>query len=119
MSVDFAKTVADLAQAVREGQGALLMALDGVPIEQVAAGGASDLEAIAGEYAGLLRQAQALSAELGCGAPLRFSVRGEHRRVVFAFVPGDLALGVTAGPTGLRGQMRHVIAQAAGQLGDL
>ncbi len=119
MTADLAKTVADLVQAVREGRGALLMALDGVPVEQAASAGGADLEAIAGEYAALLRQAQALSAELECGAPLRFSVRGAHRRVVFAFVPGDLALGVDAGPAGLRGQMRHVADQAARQLGEL
>lgn len=119
MSADLAQTVAELAQAVREGQGALLMALDGVPVEQAVPPGGEDIEAVAGEYAGLLRQVQALSAELGCGAPLRFSVRGMQRGVVFAFVPGDLVLGVTAGPTGLRGQMRHVIAHAAGQLGEL
>lgn len=119
MTADLAKTVADLIQSVREGQGALLMALDGVPVEQAASAGGAEPEAIAGEYAGLLRQAQALAAELDCGAPLHFSVRGANRRVIFAFVPGDLVLGLEAGPTSLRGQMRHAVAQAAGQLGKL
>jgi predicted regulator of Ras-like GTPase activity (Roadblock/LC7/MglB family) len=119
MDTDLAKTVTDLVQAVRDGRGALLMALDGVPVERVASAAGVDFEAIAGEYAGLLRQAQALSAELDCGAPIRFSVRGTNRRVVFAFVPGDLALGVEAGPAGLRGQMGYLAAQAAGQIGEL
>ncbi len=119
MTADLAKTLADLLQGVREGRGALLMALDGVPVEQAASAGGVDLEAIAGEYAGLLRQAQGLSAELECGEPLRFSVRGANRRVVFTFVPGDLALGVEAGPAALRGQMRHVAKQAARQFGKL
>jgi predicted regulator of Ras-like GTPase activity (Roadblock/LC7/MglB family) len=119
MTAVLAKTVADLVSAVREGRGALLMDLDGVPIEQAALAGGTDLEAIAGEYAGLLHQAQELSTELDCGAPLRFSVRGTSRRIVFAFVPGDLALGVEAGPTALRGQMQQAVAQAAGQLGEL
>jgi predicted regulator of Ras-like GTPase activity (Roadblock/LC7/MglB family) len=119
MSADLTKTVADLVQSVREGRGALLMSLDGVPIEQAASAGGTDLEAIAGEYAGLLHQAQALSAELDCGVPLRFSVRGSKRRIVFAFVPGEMVLGVEAGPTSLRGQMQHVVAQATGQLHEL
>ena len=119
MPADLAKTVADLVQAVREGQGALLTALDGVPVEQAASAAGADPEAIADEYADLLRQAQALAAELDCGAPLRFSVRGTNRRVVFAFVPSDLVLGAVAGPTSLRGQMRHATAQAATRLGEL
>ena len=119
MGANLSKTVADLVQAVREGRAALLMALDGVPVEQAAPAGSADVEAIAGEYSGLLRQAQALSSELECGAPLRFSVRGANRRIVFAFVPGDLVLGVEAGPTSLRGQLHRAVAQSADQLGDL
>ena len=117
MTPDLASTVANLVQAVGDGQGALLMALDGVPVEQAASAGGTDPEAIAGEYGGLLRQA--LAAELDCGVPQRFSVRGTNRRVVFAFAPGDLAVGVEAGPASLCGQMRHAVAQAAGQLGEL
>lgn len=119
MTADLAKTVENLMQAVRGGQAALLMALDGVPVEQAAPAGGADLEAVAGEYAGLLRQAKALMDELDCGVPQRFCVRGTNRQVMFAFVPGELALGVEAGPTGLRGQMREAVARAAGQLGDL
>ena len=119
MAADPAKTVADLVQAVREGQGALLMALDGVRVEEAASADGADLEAIAGEYAGLLRQAQALAGELDCGAPLRFSVRGTNRRVVFPFVPRDLVLGAVAGPASLRGQVQHAVVQAAARLGEL
>ena len=119
MSTDPARTVTDMVQAARDGRGAVLMALDGIAVERAEAAGGTDPDAIAGEYADLLRQAQALSAELDCGAPLRFSVRGANRRIVFAFVPGDLALGVEAGPAGLRGQMGYIAAQAMQQLGDL
>ncbi len=119
VAADLAKTVADLVRAVPQGQGALLMNLNGVPVEQAASADRAELEAIAGEYAGLLRQARAMAVELNCGAPQRFSVRGTHRQVVFAFVAGDLVLGVEAGPASLRGQMRYAIAQAVGQLGDL
>jgi len=119
MTADLAKAVAHLASTVREGRGAVLMDLDGVPVEQAAPADGADLEAIAGEYAGLLRQAQSLSSELGCGAPLRFSVRGASRRIVFAFVPEGLVLGVEAGPTALRGQMQRAVAQAAGQLSEI
>jgi len=118
VAADLAKMVADLVQAVPEGHGALLMDLDGVPVEQAASAVRVDLEAIASEYAGLLRQASAMALELNCGAPQRFSVRGTHRQVVFAFVPGDLVLGVEAGSASLRGQMRYAIVQAVGQLGD-
>jgi len=119
MTPDLASTVANLVRAVRDGQGALLTALDGVPVEQAASAGGTDPEAIAGEYGGLLRQALALAAELDCGVPQRFSVRGTNRRVVFAFAPGDLAVGVEAGPASLCGQMRRAVAHAAGQLGEL
>jgi predicted regulator of Ras-like GTPase activity (Roadblock/LC7/MglB family) len=119
MAADLAKTVADLVQTVRQGQGALLMAMDGVPVEQAGSAGGVDLDAIAGEYSGLLQQAKALAEELGCGAPRRFSVRGRNRQLVFAFVSGDLVLGAEAGPAGLHAQMRRAVAQAAGQLGEL
>jgi predicted regulator of Ras-like GTPase activity (Roadblock/LC7/MglB family) len=119
MAGDLAKTVAGLIQAVRQGQGALLMDLDGVPVEQAASAAGPDLETIAGEYAGLLREARSIAAELGWGAPRRFGVRGASRQVVFAFAPGDLVLGVEAGGAGLRGQMGYAVTQALGQLGDL
>lgn len=119
MAVDLASAVADLVQGVRDGQGALLMALDGVPVEQTGATGGAEMETVAGEYAGPLRQAEALAAELGCGAPQHFSVRGASRRIIFAFVPGDLALGVQTGRAGLRGQMRHAITRVVGQLGEV
>jgi predicted regulator of Ras-like GTPase activity (Roadblock/LC7/MglB family) len=118
MTPDLANAVAKLVQAVGDGQGALLMALDGVPVEQAPPAPGADLEAIAGEYGGLLRQALALAAELNCGVPQRFSVRGTNRRVVFAFVPGDLAVGVEGGPASLCSQIRHAVAQAAGRLGE-
>jgi predicted regulator of Ras-like GTPase activity (Roadblock/LC7/MglB family) len=119
MTPDLGNAMANLVQAVEDGQGALLMALDGLPVEQAPPPGRADLEAIAGEYGGLLRQALALAAELDCGVPQRFSVRGANRRVVFAFAPGDLALGVEAGPASLCSQVRRAVAQAAGQLGEL
>lgn len=119
MPADPAQAVANLVGAARAGERALLMALDGVPVEQAGVAGGADGEALAGEYAGPLRQARALTAELGCGAPLRFSVRGAGRHMVFAFLPSDLILGVGAGPAGLPGQMRYAITQAIGRLGDL
>lgn len=119
MSADLAQAVAELLGRVRAGERALLMAPDGVPVEQAGVAGGADGHALAGEYAGPLRQARALAAELGCGAPRRFSVRGAGRHVVFAFLPGDLILGVGAGPAGLPGQMRYAITQATGRLGDL
>jgi predicted regulator of Ras-like GTPase activity (Roadblock/LC7/MglB family) len=119
MVADLARTVADLVQAVRQGQGALLMAMDGVPVEQAGSTGGGNLEAVAGEYAGLLQQAKALAAELHCGEPRLFSVRGTSRQLVFAFVPGNLVLAAEAGPEGLHAQMRHAIIRAAGQLGEL
>lgn len=119
MPVDLVRVVADLAQAVRRGRGAFLMDLDGVPIELAASGAGADLESVAGEYASLLREARALVTELDWGAVRSYSVRGESRQVLLAFVPGDLALGVQADRLGLRGQMRHALAQAVSQLDDL
>jgi len=119
MAGDLAKTVADLVPAVRQGKGAVLMDLDGVPVEQAAPVPGADLEAIAGEYASLLRQARGLVAELDWGSPKNFSVRGAAGQVVFAFAPRDLLLGVEAGPTGLRGQMRYALGRALAHMGDL
>ncbi|MBI4736503.1 MAG: roadblock/LC7 domain-containing protein [candidate division NC10 bacterium] len=116
MIADPSRTVGDLVKRVGQARGALLMHLDGVPIAQ--APPEADLDSLAGEYAGLLRQAQALAAELDLGAARSFSVRAASHPVVFAFVPGDLALGVETRPSGLRGQMRHALAQALGQLGE-
>ena len=119
MTGDLSRTVADLVQRVGKARGALLMGLDGVPIEHAAPGAGADLESLAGEYAGPLRQAQTLAAELDLGAAKGFSVRAASHQVVFVFATGDLILGVEAGATGLCGQMRHALAQARGQLGEL
>jgi len=95
------------------------MGTDGVPVEQAVAASGADLETVGGEYAGLLRQAQALATELECGAAQRFTVRGMNHRVVFAFAQSDLVLGAQAGPRGLSGQMRYVIRRAVSELGEL
>jgi predicted regulator of Ras-like GTPase activity (Roadblock/LC7/MglB family) len=119
MAGDMAKAVTELVQAVRQGRGALLMGEDGIPIVQAAAVAGVDVEAVAGEYAGLLHQARVLVDELQWGAPKSFSVRGASGQVVFAFAPEGLFLGVEAGPVGLRGQMRHALSRTLAQLGDL
>lgn len=116
MTADPSRTVGDLVRRAGKARGALLMDLDGVPIAQSPP--EAELEPLAGEYAGLLRQAQALADELDLGAARSFSVRAASHPVVFAFVPGDLALGVETEPWGLCGQMRHALAQALGQLGE-
>jgi predicted regulator of Ras-like GTPase activity (Roadblock/LC7/MglB family) len=79
----------------------------------------ANLEAIAGEYATLLRQARSVVAELNWGAPISFSVRRAGGQLVFAFAPKDLLVGVEAGPAGLRGQMRFALGRALIQIGDL
>ncbi len=119
MGGTLAATVSKLVQEVRHGRGALLMDVNGVSIEHMAPVAGVDVEAIAGEYAGLLRQARGLVDELQWGAPKSFSVRGASGQVVFAFAPEDLFLGVEAGPIGLRGQMRYALGRTLAQLGDL
>ena len=118
MSADLARAVVDLVASVRDGRGAVLMALDGVPVELAGPAEVSALEAVAGEYANLLGLARSLATELDVGAPQRLSVRGANRRVVFAFVGDDLALGVETGISGLRGQAGDAITRALGQLGE-
>ena len=119
MAADLEGTLADLARTVRSGQGAVLMDLDGVLIEQAVQGPGAELESVAAEYAGPLRQAQSLAAELELGAPLGYSVRGTGGLFVFAFAPGDLVLAVEADAAGLRGQMRQALIRALGRLRDL
>jgi predicted regulator of Ras-like GTPase activity (Roadblock/LC7/MglB family) len=119
MGGNLTATVSTLVQEVRHGRGALLMDRDGVAVESMSPVGGAGLEAIAGEYATLLRQARTVVAELNWGAPKSFSVRGHGGQVVFAFTPKDLSVGVEAGPAGLRGQMRYALGRALTQIGDL
>lgn len=119
MGGPLASTVSNLIQEVRHGRGALLMDGDGVPVERVAPGAGVGLEAIAGEYAPLLRQARSVVAELNWGPPKSFSVRGVDRQVVFAFTRKELLMGIEAGPAGLLGQMRYALGRALTQSGDL
>ena len=119
MGGNLAATVSRLVQEVRHGRGALLMDVDGVPVEHMAPVAGAALEAIAGEYATLLRQARGVVAELNWGPPKSFSVRGAGRQVVFAFTPKDLLVGIEAGPAGLPGQMRYALGRALIQIGDL
>ena len=119
MSADLAAAVATLLQSVRGGRGALLMDLDGVPIEQATAEPELNAEALAAEYAGLLRHAQSAAAGLRWGAVRSLSVRGAASLVVFRIVSGELALGAETGPTDSRGQTRQAIEEAASQLGDI
>jgi len=119
MVADLAQSVEGLARAVRECRGAILMGMDGIPVEQVVVAPGTDLEAVAGEYAGLLPQVQALASELECGAAQCFTVRGMNHRVVFAFAEGDLVLGVQAASPGLSGQIRYAISRAMSEIGEL
>ena len=116
MGGNLSATVSKLVQEVRHGRVALLMDQDGVSVERMTPGAGAGVEAIAGEYASLLRQARSVVAELNWGAPKSFSVRGAGGQVVFAFTPKDLLVGVEAGPAALRGQMRYALDRALTQL---
>jgi len=118
MSSDLSGLVSTTLASVRGGRGSLVMGLDGVPIDQATQDPGVDLESLAGEFAGLLREARTLAASLGWGAVRTFSVRARDRQVVFAFGPDGLLLGVEAGPTGLCGQLRDAARRAADRLED-
>ena len=115
MSGDLA-VLLSAAQSVRGGRGALVMDLEGVPIEQASREPGADPGSLGGEYTVLLREARVLAAALGWGEARTFGVRARERRVVFAFAPHELMVGVEAGPTGLPGQMRHAASRAAARL---
>jgi len=95
------------------------MGADGVLVEQAAPVAGADVEAVAGEYASLLRHVRSLATELDWGSPKSFSVRGTGGQLVFAFAPRDLLLGVETGPTGLCGQVRYALSRALSQIGNL
>jgi predicted regulator of Ras-like GTPase activity (Roadblock/LC7/MglB family) len=114
---DLATILTDLVHAIRGGRGAVLMNLDGVLIEQAGHGGTVTLGAMASEYAGPLRQIQAMAAELSLGAPQRYSVRGQRSQQVFGFASGGLLLAVQASPGALGGQMRGQVARAVTRVG--
>lgn len=116
MSHDLAETVAGVVREVRDGRGALLLDLDGIIIQQAMLAAGPDLEAVAGEYAGLLRAARGLAGAMGWGAARSYSVRGREGILAFGFAPSDLVLGVAAGPGGLSGQMRSGVLRGAAQL---
>jgi predicted regulator of Ras-like GTPase activity (Roadblock/LC7/MglB family) len=118
MSGDLTGLVSTTIASVRGGRGSLVMDFDGVSIDQATQEPNVDLELLAGEFAGLLREARTLAANLGWDAVRTFSVRARDRQVVFAFGPDDLLLGVEAGPTGLCGQMRAAAKRAADRLED-
>ena len=118
-AADVVAVLAALVEQVRGGRSAFLMDQDGILIGQASAERSGDLEAVAGECSGLMREVRAVASASGWGEPRTLTLRGNGGYLVFGFGRGDLVCGLEAGQEGIGGQLRQAVLQALDKLGSL
>lgn len=96
-----------------KGSAALLITLDGIPIESLEREAGLDLEAASAEYAFLLREAEPIGGELGLGRTLGLSILAEDFTLSFALPTNGYALGLLTRPLAGFARARYALCLAA------
>jgi predicted regulator of Ras-like GTPase activity (Roadblock/LC7/MglB family) len=108
-----------LRAVLREGRGVevvLLTGIDGVVVASTGSGAGLSTEAVAAAFADLLRKTGGAHREAGLPDPQELTAGSPGRRVVVRAVTAEYFLLAVLGETGIVGQARHVLSQAAARL---
>ena len=112
--MSFASLLREIVEGCRGGLGAALLGFDGMPIEQVVAGGApeglaEDLGTAGVEFGRILADVRKASDALAGGSLLDLTVRLSRMSFVFCGVDDDTFVAVALSPDGNTGQARYLI----------
>lgn len=99
-----------------EAQVLLIMGTDGIPVERLALGGDSSLEAAAAEYVTLLRASLAAGADTELGELHEVAVATERMTTLLVAITPEYFLFAALKPGGLEGRARHALRLAASRL---
>jgi len=95
--------------SVEGSLGAILIGMDGVPVECVNRAAALDLPLLSAEIAPFLRNAQEVSSRLNWGRVDGLSIYMEQVNLAFWSIGGEYYLGLATVPTGPFGKARSKI----------
>jgi predicted regulator of Ras-like GTPase activity (Roadblock/LC7/MglB family) len=94
----------------------LLTGTDGVIVAASGSGSGLSAEAVAAAFADLFRKTGGAHREAGLPAPQELTAGSPGRRVVVRAVTDEYFLLAILGETGIVGQARHALSQAAARL---
>jgi predicted regulator of Ras-like GTPase activity (Roadblock/LC7/MglB family) len=113
--MSFAEMLREIVEGCGGGIGAALMGNDGIPIEQVTAGGAArgplgeDIATAGTEFGRILEDTRKAADAVGGGAVLETTVLLSRVTLVFRAVDEDIFLVVALAPDGNLGKARYLI----------
>ena len=115
----FKEILQDIVERTDGGIAGLLMASDGLAIDQYAAGdGPFDIESVGMEYSVVLKGVQRAAEMLDTGATNEISVKTERLTTVVRMLSDEYFVAVTVEPGGNVGKARYLMRVKAPELVD-
>lgn len=115
----FKEILQDLVERTDGGVAGLLMASDGIAIDQyIRAEGSFDIEAVGMEYSVVLKGIQRAAEMLDTGATNEVSVKTERLTTVVRMLSDEYFVAMTLEPGGNVGKARYLLRASAPQLID-
>lgn len=113
----FAETLKKVVDNVDGGLGAIIMGLDGIPVDQYARHpDRVDIQTCAMEFSFILGQAVKASGTLKLGGVEEFSIRAERLILVTRMLTPQYFVAVALAPEGNFGKCRYLMRLAVPQL---
>lgn len=98
------------------GQAAILMGFDGIPVDLFDSGNEPDIETIGMEYSVLLKEVRKASELLQAGDTHEITVRTDEMWTVLRVVNDEYFVALSLGPNGNIGKARYLLRMLAPQL---
>lgn len=113
----FNRILQSIVEGTGGGIGAVLMGYDGIPIDQYfSEDEGSDLQAMAVEYANILKEIRKAADILGTGAMEEVSIKTERFHVILRILTEDYFVALTLEPGGNFGKGRFLLMREASPL---
>ena len=109
----FKEELKNLTSRVPGACGALIVGLDGIPVEKYLAADGVNLEVFSAEYLSLVKKTIETNRELGIGSVKEMTILTESLTAIIKAVTPDYFLVFTLVPRGNFGQARFELTKAA------
>jgi predicted regulator of Ras-like GTPase activity (Roadblock/LC7/MglB family) len=106
----FSEKLENMVTSVEGGQAAILMGLDGIPVDMYSQMDIDDdMETIGMEFSVLLGQAQQAAENIDAGAATEMTIRTEKLSTVLRVINDDYFIALAIGANGNLGKARYML----------
>jgi predicted regulator of Ras-like GTPase activity (Roadblock/LC7/MglB family) len=112
----FKDVLQGLVGKIEEARGAVIVGVDGIPLEEYSQGGALDLEKLAAECTSLVKTATETGRALDQGPAREVVLRCDGAQTLLRFLTADYFLCLILGPHAQLGRARYELQKACQRL---